>query len=124
MASSQDITNLISSINSYFSNVKARLDGISSKSIPVQTSGTISAGQDVVIDLHAQSGVSTGYDFNYARVDLKVLDTVTGSPTENMYINSESMLVHGLSANQYLTIHNPTETNLQYRVAVDIPKSA
>ncbi|MNL85999.1 hypothetical protein D3C87_2145230 [compost metagenome] len=62
------------------------------------------------------------FDKDAAKVTVRVKDTVPGSTTLNMYINSETMIVTAIRANRYVRVLNVTNAAVDLYVAVEVPR--
>lgn len=120
----------------FFSNVEGNLTEVpnfdtlstllSSQSIlyvsAVREERTINAGQSVTYDLQSIVGSLVDYDTDASDIRVKIRDTQSGSPTENMLVNSESMIVTAIDNSRTVNIVNVSDVNLHCNILVYIPR--
>lgn len=84
---------------------------------------TVAAGGNKEYDLQTLLGAQHAvFDKDAALVNVRVKDTVAGSPTLNMYINSEAMITHAVRANRYVRVLNQTDASLDLYIGVSVPR--
>ncbi|MNQ46844.1 hypothetical protein D3C85_606700 [compost metagenome] len=84
---------------------------------------TVAAGGNKEYDLQTLLGAKHAvFDKDAAKVTVRVKDTVPGSTTLNMYINSETMIVTAIRANRYVRVLNVTNAAVDLYVAVEVPR--
>lgn len=89
----------------------------------VSESITLAAGANKEYDLQTLLGATHAtYDKDSAFVDVRVKDTIAGSATLNMFINSEAMIVYAIRANRYVRVLNITDAAVDLHVRVDVPR--
>lgn len=83
---------------------------------------TIQAEQGKTYNLSAIMGTNASkYDVNGLTVVALVKDTDASSPTHNYFINSESVLVVGVSANQLtVVVHNAIDVAVEARIKISV----
>lgn len=81
----------------------------------------IPAGETLEYDIKTLFADHAEYDLLSTRVSVLVLDTEGGSVTENMYINSEAVILTGINSSGVVKIHNPTSTSLMLNIRIDKP---
>ena len=85
---------------------------------------TVAAAANVEYDLQTLLGAShAAYDKDAARVTVRVKDVAGGSPTLNMYINSEtSSIVTAIRANRYVRVLNSGAGSADLHIRIDVPR--
>lgn len=84
---------------------------------------TLAAGANKEYDLQTLLGTKhAAFDKDAAHVTVRVKDVVPGSSTLNMYINSETMVVHGIRANRYVRVLNQSDASQDLHVRIDVPR--
>ncbi|MNE92340.1 hypothetical protein D3C80_1900520 [compost metagenome] len=85
---------------------------------------TVAAGANKEYDLQTLLGAShAAFDKDAARVSVRVKDVAGGSPTLNMYINSEtSSIVTAIRANRYVRVLNSGAGSADLHIRIDVPR--
>lgn len=85
---------------------------------------TVAAAGNKEYDLQTLLGAShAAFDKDAARVVVRVKDVAGGSPTLNMYINSEtSSIVTAIRANRYVRVVNSGAASADLHIRIDVPR--
>jgi len=116
------LVDLTTSISNYTQAIKDYLRsnlGIALVSEQVTLSGNGTKDYDVAALIGADSA---NYDLLSARVEVKVLDDETTSPTHNLYINSEGVITVGANATGTVRLHNYRTSSVTCHVRIDVPR--
>ena len=81
-------------------------------------SQTIAAGAFYEIDARAVFGPNI--DARSLTIQVKVLDTKAGSPTQGMYINSETVATAAIRGDQYVRVYNDYTTSLDFFITLKL----
>lgn len=80
-------------------------------------------GASAVYDLQTLLGANHAlYDKKRVKVTTRVKDIIAGSPTLNMYINGESVIIIAVDAERYVRIFNQHTASLNVLISIDVPK--
>jgi hypothetical protein len=84
---------------------------------------TIAAGANKEYDLQTLLGTKHAvFDKDAAQVTVRIKDVVPASSTLNMYINSETTVVHAVRANRYIRVVNISDVSIDVHVRIDVPR--
>jgi hypothetical protein len=83
---------------------------------------TLAAGANKDYNLATLIGATSGtYDMRSVLISAKILDTDSGSPTYNFYINSEPLITTAVNAAGLVRLNNSHNTSLTVFVTISKP---
>ena len=83
----------------------------------------IAPDTNVSFDLETLLGTNHAlYDKKRAKVCVRIRDTDPVSQTYNMMINSEAVIVTGISQDRYVYIYNGHSATVESHISIDVPK--
>lgn len=90
----------------------------------VQTGVVIAVGGKLTIDMQSiipETADLALYDYLGAKIQVSVLDDVTGSATIGSYINSEGVVVRAIRGQRYVDLYNYASSAITVAVRISIP---
>lgn len=103
--------------------VQKFIDKVSSsiKGVHYVSNTPIAAGQTLEFNITTLFTDHAEYDLLSTRVTVLVLDTEVGSVTQNMYINSEAVILTGINSAGLVKVHNSSNSSVMVNIRINKP---
>ena len=92
--------------------------------VVVDTDVNIGANTNIQYNLTDYVPDVSKFDIRGARIEVMALDTESGSPTQNAYVNSEAMITKAIVNGQSVKLHNYSNATAQCKVYIALPTKA
>lgn len=89
---------------------------------PIKETVSLAIDQLKQYDLQTLLGTNAAlYDLTAVDIEVRVKDTVAGSPTLNAFVNAHAYVVYGIKDNRYVMVSNESGKAIECYVRVTVP---
>ncbi len=89
---------------------------------PVKETVNLAIDQLKQYDLQTLLGTNAAlYDLTAVDIEVRVKDTVAGSPTLNAFVSAQAYVVYGIKGNRYVMVSNESGKAIECYVRVTVP---